>query len=179
MIQLDHFAFATPPRTGSTWFIQACSEMGLSGATKTNLHIPFPAAWKGFSVSLIRNPADWLVSYFDSLRGGRIGVPAVDLFADYYSPNNLEQSVNNYLKSCLGMIGKMFDSYQADTVMKLEDFPWAPIEFFQSLGCKRCLDLKTHPPQNGRKQKTQLSLNLRKKILEHESEWCGQNEYYY
>lgn len=179
MITFQHFAFAAPPRTGSTWFLQAATIMGFEGATKTNLHIPFPDDWRGFSLSLVRHPADWLVSYFESLQGGKIGVPAVDALANHYKLNDVRSSIRSFLETEPDKLTQVFDAYRADTVLKMEDYPWNAIEFFQSIGCKNALDLRGLDKQNGRKHKTTIPRSLLGAILEHEPELSERYEYFW
>jgi len=130
MIQYKNFSFAAPPRTGTTWFIKAASICELGDGQKATLHIPPPADWNGFVVSMIRHPYDWLASFFLSLRGGSVGVECVDVFAFARYHDSPESFIQRYLENIPGEVGKMFDTYRANAVIRLEDLPYAGEEFF-------------------------------------------------
>ena len=179
MIQFDNFAFASPPRTGTAWFVNACAVAGFGEKDRSKVHIPPPAKWGGFMLSIVRHPADWLVSYFNTLEGGKVGVPEVDALAQYYCANDMARSLKRYLKSPPNTVSKMFAAYEATSVMKLEDFPWAPLEFFYSLGYKE----KDNRIRSMARMNVKygvgfvVSYPLRKKIIEHEPMMCEQYDY--
>lgn len=179
MIQYDNFSFASPPRTGSTWFVKACYLAGFGERQRTNAHIPPPPNWKGFTVSIVRNPCDWILSYLLSLEGGYIGIPEVDDLRDCYVPGDVIAGIEKYLKKPVNVLTKMFDAYKATTVIKLEDFPWAPLQLFESLGHgQNVFDIKNMPAQNIRYGiGHSLSLEVRKRIIRHEPDLCERYEY--
>ena len=181
MILLDNsIAFAAPPRTGSTWFIKAAAEIGIAGSTKTNLHTPATSDWKSYSVSLVRHPAQWLMSYFLALEGGSIGVPEIDQFATCYAPKNVSASLRAFLRTPEGSLTRAFNTYHADTVLKLEDFPWGPMEFFMSLGYDNVEKLRHLPVQNAYYGVVyQLDRKWVKRIIQHEPEYCESYDYFY
>ena len=184
------FAFAAPPRTATTWFLKACSDLEIGHGTKTNLHIPPPEGWDGYLISLVRHPYDWLASYYLALEGGVIGVQCVDTFAIYartcmHGCLYMKGGVYNFIKTCVndrpGKIGEMFDAYRASTVIKMEDLPWAAVEFFASLGIKRrkLKVIQNMNPQNSRKGHPHIpDEKLRKSVVRSERDFCERYEYY-
>lgn len=179
MIEYPDFQFAAPPRTGSTWFVKACYLAGFGEKQRTHSHAPPPIDYNGFVVSLVRNPTDWLVSYFMTLEGGKVGVPQVDILSNCYVPGDLLLSIRKFLKMPKNILSTMFDRYQANTVMKLEDFPWAPLEFFMSLGYKEKDDqIRKMPAQNVRYGIAySVSWEIRQRIIEHEKDMCERYDY--
>lgn len=182
MIKYDKFFFAAAPRTGSTWFLKAASIAGLGDGQKATLHQPPPIIWDGYLVSLVRHPYDFLISYFLSLEGGMTGVHCVDVLANYARTSaNSDEFIANYLKYAPGEVGRIFDRYKASTVLKLEDFPWNTIEFFESVGVQysNAIKIKDITPQNVRKGHVHVvNKNLKKQVMLAERRTCEQYEYY-
>lgn len=181
MIDYNGFSFAAPPRTGSTWFVNACYCIGLGEKSRANSHVPPPKDWKGYTVSLVRHPASWLVSYFSVLEGGKIQVDCVDALAHCYVRDDMMASLKKFLRLPKNTLTKMFDEYQANTVIRLEDFPWGPLEFFQSLGYEDKSDSvkKLRALNIGYGIGYELSARLRKRIIDHEPDMCERYEYFY
>jgi len=182
VIKYKDFFFAAPPRTGSTWFIKSASIVCLGDAQKSKLHEPPSIIWNGFLVSLVRHPYNWLCSYFLALEGGKTGVHCVDVLANYArTSSDVDEFILQYLKYCPGEVGRIFDRYMASSVLRLEDFPWNAIEFFESVGVKSedALKVKNITPQNVRKGHVHIvNKNLKKQVVETERKLCERYEYY-
>ncbi len=182
MIKYKDFFFAAPPKTGSTWFIKCCSECGLGDAQKATLHEPPSIIWSGFLVSTVRHPYDWLVSYYLSLKGGMTGIYDVDVLAQYARTSlDVDEFIHKYLMYCPGAVGRIFDRYMATTVLRLEDFPWNTIEFFESIGVKPdiAMKVKNITAQNARKGHVHIVNKYNKKrVLNAEKSICERYEYY-
>jgi len=182
MIQYKDFFFAAAPRTGTTWFIKCCSEIGLGDKQKANLHVPPSIIWSGYLVTLVRHPYDWLVSYYLALKGGMTGVYDVDTLAEHArTAVDVDEFISRYLTYCSGTVGRIFDRYRATTVLRLEDFPWNAIELFESVGVKHDDAMKAHniTPQNARKGHIHIpNKQQRRQVVLAESEICERYEYY-
>lgn len=135
MIDFDYFRYAAPPRAGTAWFCQAAAAVGLKQPGRTKVHIPHTRDGIQYRVTTIRHPCDWLASYYGTIHGV-VGVPVVDKFHDLRRAYTFEDFVRQYLKRMPGKIGRMFESYGADTCIRLEDLPLAFIEFAIGLGIK-------------------------------------------
>ena len=188
-IDYKHFRFATAPRTGTTWFIQACEAAGLGKGYKAHVHALFTDEEKGaFKVSLVRHPYDWLTSYFKAILPGSTGVPEVDKLRFIRSDvpmstmidSDFENFVNQYLRECPGQVGRMFDSYGADSYLRLEDMPYAASELFASFDVPPHLRNKCRyiDPQNKSKQYITKDLELYSRVMEAEREMVDKYEYY-
>ena len=87
--------------------------------------------------------------------------------------------VRQYLARCPGWIGRMFDAYGGDVVIRVEDLPWAFVEFLDSVGVEkrareRCL-LIGRP--NVSSELPKMSPLLRDRIIE--AEWPMVEKYDY
>ena len=181
MIDYGTFRFAAPPRTGCTWFLKACSMARLGEGLKSHVHSPSPPRTVGLTVSLIRHPHDWLCSYFYALQGGHMGIPAVDDLS-FMAKDSVDFAgfMRRYIKRCSGKVSLMFDSYNADTVMKTEELKWSSLEFFASLNVKKNLldEIKRLPPQNvGKNMPIKTDTKLRERVCEAESSFCNRYDY--
>jgi len=183
MIEYEKFRFAAPPRTASTWFMKAASLAGLGDGYKATVHIPAePTRNAALSVSMIRHPVDWLVSYFQTLKGGTIGVTCVDVFVPVARrAANVHEFLDSYLVNCRGMVGAMFDTYAADSVYRVEDLPWAVCEFFETLGLSRDKadaprDLGPQNPWNG--VPPAVDPDVRRRIVSAETDFCERYDYF-
>ena len=180
MVTYKRFAFASPPRTATTWFLQAVSEIGLGEGSKTKVHLPPPNDWNGYLVSFIRHPFDWLCSYYTALSGGHVGVPAVDQFsAAAKRCDNAGQFIKWVAMSNPGAVGRMFKSYRASTILRVEDLPWCALEFFESVGAdkKKIKEVASLPPHNTTKVLPILPKKIKRMIMESEQDFCLEYDY--
>lgn len=137
MINYGPFQFSSPPRTATTWFLRVCSMVGYPGGFKAHAHEPIPEVWcgAGLSISLVRHPYDWLVSWYYGLQGGAVGVPEVDVFAKLVGEtSSFWDFVRLYLRRQPGAITRMFSAYHASSILRVEDLPLAAMELFKALG---------------------------------------------
>lgn len=88
-------------------------------------------------MSTVRHPADWLKSYYATIWPGQIQVSCVDgLRLLCHGKETFDDLIRKYLLSRWS-IGGMFDAYGADVVIRIEDLPWAFVEFLESVGVGR------------------------------------------
>lgn len=182
MIYYRDFAFASPPRTGTTWFIKAAAEAGLGAGQKAGLHTPPPEKWSGYLVSMIRHPYHWLEAYYHVLNGAAIGVSCVDMFVEHSRRSkDFNEFIRRYIRHCPGAIGDMFDRYGASTVMRVEDLPHAGVEFFESLGVSeaKLSRVRELPPQNkGKRTPHKPNPYLLQEVVKAERDFCDRYEYF-
>ena len=184
-VRYDQFRFASVPRSGTTWFLAACEEAGLGKRYKATVHEPFNASDGNiFKLSLIRHPYNWLVSYFKAIAPGMTGVPVVDKLSfsvdGWYTEGDFPSFVSLYLNECPGQVGRIFESYGADSYLRIEDMPWAATEFFASLGIEpwlrnRC---RSMAPTNTSKGIIYKDPKLYQLVMEAEKEMCERYDYY-
>jgi len=182
MIDYKKFQFASPPRTATRWFMSICNHLGLGDVSSAAVHVPPPKDNpKVLMVTMVRHPYDWLVSYFYALQGGAIQVPCVDKFVPLArGAGSFRYFIKSYLKRMPGEVGRMFAEYRASTVMRLEDFPWAVMEFFKMLDVeKHSIEAIREFPAINTWEKTPFTEYdfLRMKVCEAETEFCDRYEY--
>lgn len=177
MIDYELIQFACPPHVGAEWFIKTAQLAGFGPGFAHSAYEPFPPSRSSgtiLRVSLVRNPADWLVEYFDNwcLATNHVGplarLPKVDW----------EGFLCSYLQEHQGYIGRMYQGYESDTVLRIEDMPWALLELLRSLGIgEEYLNLvrRRRAPACPVRQ---WDLGLRKRVLEAERETCNAYDYF-
>lgn len=133
MIDYDLFRFATAPRTGSAWVVSAAALAGLGERQRAKVHIPHEPAVNSFCISLVREPCEWLASYWATIKGGLVGVREVDVFSPFCREKSFDEFIRGYLHTIPGQVGKMFNSYHADSYMRTCDLPWAFVEVLQAM----------------------------------------------
>ena len=180
MIDYGKFAFAAAPRTGTSWVRSAACAAGLGEHPSTYVHIPTEPSPNRFSVSMVRHPCDWLLSYWHSLKGGVIGVKSVDMFAKCCWDSTFDLFIRRYVAMMPGEVGRMFFSYQADSYLKTEDLPWAFDELLGMVGVSEALRTKarTLGPQNTtNKIRACWHPSLRQRVLDAEREMIEHFDY--
>lgn len=134
-IHYDGFDFACPPRVGTRWFLHACQLAGLGPGFQEQAHAEFNGN-RQLKVSLVRDPRHWLQSAYasilqndqDAIRLGGFYMLTRISFNDW-----LDEYLDDPHLSVMGL----FDQYRADTVMRIEDMPWAFVEFMESIGIEK------------------------------------------
>lgn len=183
MLNYGQFSFASPPRMGTTWFMQAAHLAGFQSTRvgKTGAHEP---STQGDSdhlwVVMARHPYTWLSSYYHALECGHVGVGVVDVFNPIgRQAKTFKEFVNAYLNTMPGQIGRMHDAYRASTVIRLEDLPWAAVDFFEpfEIGDDRIEAIKNQPACNTHPVVALRDDQLRLAVCRAESEYCGRYDY--
>jgi|15BtaG_2_1085339.scaffolds.fasta_scaffold00099_12 hypothetical protein len=188
MIRYERFSFAAAPRTASTWFIQACDAAGFVSKEGNVFSKHAPDTDPGiYKVSMVRRPVDWLQSIYYSLSGGLIGelqFDAISMFAR--NAINVEDFFEKYLQS-EHRVADAFNVYQPNSVVRVEDLPWAAVELFESFGAseeegKAVAEL---PKVNSTKlagfpenKFPPLDRKLRRRVFEKERDFCERCEYF-
>ncbi len=185
MIQYADFSFAGPPRTGRRWFVAAAEKVGLKILEPVHCvdKLP-PADHQGISVSIVRHPFDWLVSLYQNQPTFRYYDNTV--LNQIIHLASVSQSFPHFIKSVQdwpGTVGRIFDAYRATTILRLEDFPWSPIEFFQSLDCPedKVMWLKNFQPQSAsaeHKVPQDRQVELKRAIVKSERRFCESYDFF-
>lgn len=126
MIFYPRFRFATPPRTGSVWFVEAAAAIGIGGPAHHTavVHVPFPPLppdpIRLPRVSLVRHPCDWLGSLFGSIYPQRVCEPMNEL-CDLSI--GIGDSFNDFIRAVLtrpGIVGEIFSHFQAEYTLRTD-----------------------------------------------------------
>lgn len=173
------FIFASPPRTATTWIKHAAVAAGLKGGG--SVHEPHDRDWSRIRLSMVRRPDDWLRSYWVSIYPGQIQIDLVDgLRKTCSGTSTFDGFVRTYLQGGWRVLN-MIDGYCADVVIRVEDLPWAFVEFLESLDVPRCLRercLQIQPVNAARQEKlARWNPMLRARVLEAENELIDRYEY--
>jgi len=174
MITYEQFEFAAPPFSGASWFVNASNRLGLGNVSFCRAYQPFPLDPSPFlRVSLIRHPCDWLLDCFREKH-------AIEIDGFNTLPRgNFDTFVDAYLQILPGAIGKLFNQYQADTVLKIEDMPWALVELAEALGVPtsaqdRIRDMSQYQIAPYRWDDNRA----RERVLEAELDFCERYDYF-
>ena len=185
MLTSEHFSFASAPRTGAKWFVEASQIAGIAPTLNgDDSREPPPAGHSGIVLSIVRHPFDWL----DSMWAARWSFDVIDETAPYFyflqlmrPYTSVEYFIRAYIHTSAGLITKMFDSYRPTSVIRLEDFPWAAIDFFD------CAPLDTEPyllhqiqkhrPVNQRTNGHCWNAELKRAVSDAEREFCERYQY--
>lgn len=133
MIDLGSFTYASPPKSGNQWFVAALRRAGLP-AKHAGMHAPGHVEGKP-RVTIVREPATWLRSYFRNMHGS-IGMPQVDIFQMLRSGHGqkFEDFGWRYVNELPGQISKMCMCYEAEIELRTEhltDDTVALLELFE------------------------------------------------
>jgi len=181
MLEYDGFGFASPPRTGTAWFVNACALAGLGEKSRALSHTPPPQIYSGVVVCIIRHPLDWLVSYYMALTGGSIGVTCVDQFVPAAkSCDTVERFLKHVAYKMPGSVGSMFKGYRATTMFKLEDLPYSALDFLIPLSRRVDRDrIMCEGRMNARNGRGILHREMWYKLItESEKEFCKEFDYF-
>lgn len=156
MIDYGAFQFAAPPGVGSRWVAKAAQATGLGWHNPRQAYMPFGPRTndKQFRVSLARHPCDWLWNCYTLLArpdtpkeflGKLTTLPCATAIEQGY----FEGFVRCYLHSTPGCLSELHLRYEADSVCRYEDMPWALVELLTSLGVSRgmtsnCAKMRPH-----------------------------------
>jgi len=176
MIDYGSFQFAAPAFSGVDWFVNACEAVGLGATSVYQAEAPFTSVDSKLRISLVRHPCSILEDCYTALVDGKplqAWEPLSDLVTD-----DFESFVWDYLKYKRGFISGVFGTYQAGSVMRAEDMPWAAMEFFDSLGIEDLHPLDLPLSNYTLRPRMYWMSSLRRKVMEAEEEFCDRCEYW-
>lgn len=181
MIRYEQFDFAAPPRTGTTWFLDAATRIGLGEKSKFAIHKLFPEKERHVQrmyISMVRHPVDWLMSYYHEIHPGSIQVDVVDIFQGIQA-NDPCEFMEKVVDQIPGSVGSMFSAYKADSVLRLEDLPWCALSLFETVGVKQRVAQMCNvlPKQNVSQKHFNIPDVLRRRVMESEADFCERYDY--
>ncbi len=180
MIRYPIFDFAAPPRTGVSWFLAAAQLAGLGPGFRHGAHVPFSGSVRrGFRVSLVRHPCDWLASCY-AVRASRGPSSNGMAFANCLDLGSFDEFVRSYLRKRPGAVGRLYNEYEADARLRIEDVPWSFIELMESFGIIK--EMREKCVKLGRRSATpdwnpRWDGGMRRAVLGAERETCDAHEY--
>ncbi len=131
------FSFACPPGVGGEWFLRAAELCGLGTAELKQAYSTFNNDQPNqLKVSLIRNPCTWIVECYDQLRSNDGDAQLLTVLND---AQPIDSFVCEYVRRTAGALGRIASRYEADTVLRIEDMPWAFVELVDSLGVPKAM----------------------------------------
>jgi hypothetical protein len=143
--------------------------------------MPTPADYKGLVLSTVRNPYDWLVSYYLHSPRGLVGINGP---SDWVAAMKADsRSIEHFISRCInkpGCVGAVFDSYQANTIIRLEDYPWAVMDFLEPSVSRdmRMFSIAKTPVLNARiGQPYPPNPELRAMVMRSENDFCQRYNY--
>ena len=138
MIDYGKFHFGACPRTGSMWVMQAAAVAGFGTGFKAEVHTPPIKNNPGqLTVTLVRHPYEWLISYYFALQGGAVGVSLIDDLAPLVrEAKDFPHFIVRYCESFAGRFTEIIRSYYSGSVIRTEDLASGIIELFRTLGVK-------------------------------------------
>lgn len=134
------------------------AEMSLSGSEPSKLR-----------VTIVRNPYDVLRCWYSELPLAAGKVERTIGFNEY---------VRDYLHFDAGRIGESHNDFAADTVMRIEDMPWAFIEFAESLGVASSVLDKLRDEKPEPVPSHNWDPGLRRQVLDAERDFCERYNYF-
>jgi len=177
MIQYNLFTFACPPHTAADWFIKASQSIGLGPGFRHHAYEQFQGtAHSQLRVSLVRHPCSWLGECWLSLRKNEVESNHTGYFS-MLPKDTFHQFVQGYLAKDPGSISRLYNRYEADTCIRVEDLPWAFLELAESLGVPEVMLSKARrlvPPV----QAVQLPDHLHRQVIDAEREVVESYDYW-
>ena len=165
MIDYGKFCFGACPRTGSTWVMQAAAVAGFGTGFKSEVHeFPVEDNPGQLTVTLVRHPYEWLISYYFALQGGAVGVSLIDELAPLVrAAEDFPSFVVRYCESFAGRYSEIIRSYHGDSIIRTEDLRSGIIELFRTLLVKedRLMKIKESSPINVNLNKGHVDCNIR------------------
>jgi len=122
MFECEWFTFASCPKTGCHWFTETMTEAGVCIPHQGMHTIGFIDGKP--SITIVREPAYWLRSYFYNVTG-RLEMPVVDGLCELRArPRNEVQSfgafAEKYIATMPGTIQRIFDHWSAEHTLRTE-----------------------------------------------------------
>jgi len=141
MIQVSGIDFAAPPMEYTTWFLEAARK-GCVSVTGDNPY-SVPDERRPYLLSLVRHPFLFLSEVYCTHRFMPINnnLPLkqiISLIEPGFNVLDFIRAVTNHP----GAVEKIFGVYQASSVLKCEDLPWAAIHCLR-LNRSRVLEHRT------------------------------------
>lgn len=177
------FEFASVPRTGSTWFMHACYEVGLGGGSKSKVHEYFPEGKSTLPrITIVRHPCDWLMSYFHCIFPAKIGLDIDELASicwQHDAPKSFDQCIRLVIENHPGIVGRIFSQYKADVYLRTDSINESFYELCLSLGIpkKHARKARSLKPINSGWMRCKWNPALYDRILDLEKDFVNQYDF--
>lgn len=194
MITYDDFQFAAPPGTSHEWVMRAlkCAQCEIHEGNSFQVYHPFSEEYLCARLSCVRHPETWLKSIYNEGRGLVLcgGGGEVQLLSDLAKVcDSFEEYVEDVILKHTSIVGRVFSSYRATSVIREEDLPWSLIGFLQLIKTipegplSQIISLPIPGRQKNKmrvtkKQPDELPLRLYRRLMDSEGEFCDRYEYY-
>jgi hypothetical protein len=164
---LEAFTFAAPAKCGCVWVLQSLAHAGVTHRKWDSTRVHKPGKLEGVpSVTVRRNPCDWLRSYWHNMRGRIAAVPEVDVFSTL-DLTSLDSLAESYLERMPGAISRMFMAYESDYVLELDGLADQFADLMERLEVQHdAAVLRTWPPENVTPNKAGWTQELYDRVLE-------------
>lgn len=185
MIQFEKFTLATPPCSGSTLFLQACSCARLTYTQDPRgRYAAPPDGFEGFVVAISKHPWNWLCELFllaTNFEIKKIGLLDFDVLLDDIksAEGNINTFLEFYIECRQGHLTKLYRRYNPSNIIKYDDFPYAIQEFFESIGVGLTNVKLAELHQFKQKQTIHKDVNrsLKMRLMDAESDFCEAYDY--
>jgi hypothetical protein len=132
MIDYGCFYFAAPKFCSGVWFYEMMEAAGfLMPLANGRIESPFLIeSTDKLKVSLVENPIKWLTQCHNAIESRMLYdlLPFTDL-----PSQSFEGFLRSYVHECPGAVGELFDRYKADSIIRVEDLPWALVDLLSAL----------------------------------------------
>jgi hypothetical protein len=175
LIDYGRIKFAAPPFVGAEWFVRAMQLAGFGPGFSNKAYGLFKENGRSteeLRVTLVRNPLDWIEATYLNTR---------DCLT---CKGNFQAHVRRFIDNP-GTVTNLYDQYQADLVLRIEDTPWCLVELLSSCGVNeehRELVSQTRPrtahelalvrSSRWTPQLRQLVVEAEKKTMDRYDYWC-------
>jgi predicted Zn-dependent protease with MMP-like domain len=131
-------SFAAPPRCASTWMLNAFSACGERDGSERNSFAKHQRDTEPsrIKITTVRNPFEWLVSFWQVVDGPTTINEVDAIFEHKLKAANFPEFVEAIVEDERDLIPEMFDSYNGDIVLRVEDLPWAFDEMLTTFGVR-------------------------------------------
>lgn len=173
MIKLRTFSIQAPPRCGAGWLLKAIKIAGVE------IKQPHRQVWEPetistdrHTISIIRHPYEWLRSFYFANRGELYPKSLERLVRCACNSTSLFEFINTGIEKKL--VTWTFRQYDANSVIRLEDFPAAPIMLFDmfwypAFSCDSAEKIEALPrtdPTDFQILNSKVEKELREKLME-------------
>ncbi len=165
MLHCEWFTFASVPKTGCCWFRKALEASGipLVPEGRQAQHTIAPVDNGRSSITIKRDPAEWLRSYFLRVTG-RVDLPMIDLLCDlrHDKEETFEIFGWRYVHTMPGLIKRIFGKWKSDYTLRTESLAMDTVDLMSLLDVKCDLDvILSFKPDNVTPDKPAIPDDLR------------------
>lgn len=183
LFQKYNVALAAPCCVGGGWLLSFLHQT-LGDYQDLDVHLDFDSKIDidTISVSIVRHPVAWLQSFFHRPIYYRQNEKLCELSRSIRICSSFSDALH-WVSTQNGIIGRGFDTYSADCVLRYEDLPWAAVEFVDMVGgdveqakqIAKAFDAK--PPWDVAPFNTSSDV-LFQKVMKSEGAFCERYQYW-